>query len=729
MVQGIVLFVQYPIRFASFSAFNLGHLPTICSTIMVDNMNHFELSPPLDLSYHFSDVTRNREASKIKQFYKYFQIPGIGNLAGGLPHPSYFPFDTLESKSALPNRWKPTPNNPVHSPPSSSKPRDQLNDPSSTRVIVPHESREPNPLQRIDLNTALQYGTAQGYPPLYAFVREFALTKLHPNIPYKNGAEVILTCGSTDGFAKTIECFTNPWTPNSGRPLSDRQSMLCEEFAYMNAIQTARPRGLNIVPVAIDSEGMLAYGHPKSLYNVLSNWEPERDGGRRPHIMYTVTMGQNPTSGLLSVKRRKEIYELCQKFDVLIVEDDPYFYIQFPHAANELTQKHRNGQLASLNHFMESNLNYQTSLAVPVRGTATSNNGNMCATTRMKRGKSSGSEFLDSLVPSYLSFDVDGRVIRLDTFSKTIAPGCRLGWLTAQPAIVERILRITETTTQQPSGFVQSLVAELLIGPDDTDQKMAKKGNEQAASGWKMDGWIRWLEGLRGNYERRMRTMCEVLEEGKFIMSSKPPPSPTASKARTTTLPIRIQRRRRLDPIISACSHSRANRSPPFSIPSTPVPRAPAPASDLEPEDFEVLHKTQIYDFTPPMAGMFAWIRFNFETHPVQSFPLPQLAHAFWIFQTKKPYLVLTAPGPIFAPSEQIREEKAWQYFRLCYAAIDEKDVKDMSERFVRAGRDFWELNEEHIRELLDEDNEGVDHVAEAVKEMEGKWTVSPLMC
>jgi hypothetical protein len=42
-----------------------------------------EPKPPLDLSHHFSRVTVARKESNIKQFYKYFQIPGIGNLAGG----------------------------------------------------------------------------------------------------------------------------------------------------------------------------------------------------------------------------------------------------------------------------------------------------------------------------------------------------------------------------------------------------------------------------------------------------------------------------------------------------------------------------------------------------------------------------------------------------------------------------------------------------------------------
>lgn len=575
---------------------------------------------------------------------------------------------------------------------------------------MPHASGQPNVLQRIDLNTALQYGTAQGYPPLYAFVREFALTRLNPNIPYQGGAEVILTCGSTDGFAKTIECFTETWTPESGKPPTERQALLCEEFAYMNALQTARPRGMQVVPVAIDAEGMLAYGHPKCLYNVLANWDVERDGSQRPHMMYTVTMGQNPTSGLLSVKRRKEIYEICQKFDVLIVEDDPYFYIQFPHAANEFMQKYRNGQLASMNHFAESNLNHQTSLRVPVRGSVKNANGHTCTTTRMRRGKSSGSAFLDSLVPSYLSIDVDGRVIRLDTFSKTIAPGCRLGWLTAQPAIVEKILRITECSTQQPSGFVQSLVAEMLIGPDKYD--FNAKG-EKKAEGWKMDGWIRWLEGLRGNYERRMRTMCETLEAGKCVAMSCDASPRQQSRAH----------RQRLNPVES-CSYSRSNSRGLTSVTSD------ASSNDSE-DSFEILSKTQIYDFTPPMAGMFLWLHMRFETHPLfKEFTPDAFSHALWIFQTYEPYKVLIAPGTMFASTPAILKNKGWQYYRLCFAAVDENDVKDISERFVQCCHDFWNIKDKkEIQAMLDEDESGVMNERMQALMTEGKWTVSPLMC
>ena len=241
-----------------------------------------ELLEPIDLSHHYSQVTKNRAASSIKDFYKYFLIPGIGNLAGGLPNNHYFPLDTLEAAAALPNRFTPTPLDP---------PVEQLSrtsfsqDLSASRVVVPSISDNKDALRKIDLKTALQYGTAQGYPPLYSFLRQFTTQNYHPNVPYKGGPEIILTCGSTDGFAKTIEAVSNTWNEERDA-IATKEGLLVEEYCYMNAIQTARPRGLNIVPVAIDSEGMMAHGKG-GLNEVLSTWDPTK--GKRPHMIYTVT--------------------------------------------------------------------------------------------------------------------------------------------------------------------------------------------------------------------------------------------------------------------------------------------------------------------------------------------------------------------------------------------------------------------------------------------------------
>ena len=252
----------------------------------MESSAHADKRPdPVDLSHHYSKVTKNRNTSSIKDFYKYFAIPGIGNLAGGLPNNNYFPFDTLEATAALPQRFLPTPNTTVD-PPSERLAKSTLSDEvSSSRVVVPKTSDNQDILRKIDLKTALQYGTAQGYPPLYSYVRQFTTDNMHPNVPYAGGPEVILTCGATDGFSKAIEALSNTW--NEDRDwVGYREGLLVEEFCYMNAIQAARPRGLNIVPVAIDGEGMVAYGKG-GLHEVLNAWDTRK--GKRPHMIYTVT--------------------------------------------------------------------------------------------------------------------------------------------------------------------------------------------------------------------------------------------------------------------------------------------------------------------------------------------------------------------------------------------------------------------------------------------------------
>jgi len=137
------------------------------------------------------------------------------------------------------------------------------------------------------------------------------------------------------------------------------------------------------------------------------------------------------------LERRKKIYALCQKWDILIIEDDPYYFLQMPE--------------------------YGSKAAYPA----------------------SEDDFLNSLIPSYLSIDTDGRVLRCDSFSKVIAPGSRAGWITAAPIFIERLTRHAEVGTQATSGWAQSFIAKLLVDE------------------WKMSGWIEWLRGLGFEYTKR----------------------------------------------------------------------------------------------------------------------------------------------------------------------------------------------------------------------------------
>jgi len=200
-----------------------------------------------------------------------------------LPHPDYFPYDTLEASTALPNRFKPTANNPIDPPDNGKSSKEQPH--ASSHTVVPKVSGAVDPLKKIDITSALQYGQAQGYPALQSFILQMVKENLHPNIPYAGGPDVVLTCGSTDGFSKSLQAFNNEWAEGIN-PIEEKEGLLCEKYAYMNAIQAARPRGMNIVPIEIDDEGMLATGKG-GLEDVLENWDYTI--GKRPHMMYTVT--------------------------------------------------------------------------------------------------------------------------------------------------------------------------------------------------------------------------------------------------------------------------------------------------------------------------------------------------------------------------------------------------------------------------------------------------------
>ncbi|KAI7771789.1 hypothetical protein LZL87_006065 [Fusarium oxysporum] len=91
--------------------------------------------------------------------------------------------------------------------------------------------------------------------------------------------------------------------------------------------------------------------------------------------------------------------------------------------------------------------------------------------------------------------DVDGRVLRMDSFSKVLVPGSRLGWITASKQVIQRDLRHAEVANQGPSGILQLIMWKLV---DET---------------WGHDGYLRWLIDLRTNYTRRRNALLAACED------------------------------------------------------------------------------------------------------------------------------------------------------------------------------------------------------------------------
>lgn len=68
---------------------------------------------------------------------------------------------------------------------------------------------------------------------------------------------------------------------------------------------------------------------------------------------------------------------------------------------------------------------------------------------------------LEGLTPSYLSIDTDSRVVRLDSWSKVLAPGLRLGWVSAHPEIVDLMALALHASPERAPGGLPGLATTL----------------------------------------------------------------------------------------------------------------------------------------------------------------------------------------------------------------------------------------------------------------------------
>ncbi|KAJ6151566.1 Aromatic amino acid aminotransferase, partial [Penicillium chermesinum] len=91
--------------------------------------------------------------------------------------------------------------------------------------------------------------------------------------------------------------------------------------------------------------------------------------------------------------------------------------------------------------------------------------------------------------------DVDGRVCRLESFSKVISPGSRVGWIVASEQIIERFVRNFEVSSQNPSGIAQLVLFKLL------DEH------------WGHSGYLDWLIDLRMSYTSRRDMLLHACEK------------------------------------------------------------------------------------------------------------------------------------------------------------------------------------------------------------------------
>ncbi|MBQ6752775.1 MAG: PLP-dependent aminotransferase family protein [Clostridia bacterium] len=223
---------------------------------------------------------------------------------------------------------------------------------------------------REDPISALQYGITEGYAPLRDELKTYLKNK------YSMGAdsdELIVTSGATQIMELLTKVLCN-----------EGDCVVCEDPSFIGSLNCFRSYGVKLCGVHMESDGL----DVEELEKMLSS------NCRKVKFIYTIPNFQNPTGYTMSLEKRKQLYELASKYDIIILEDNPY------------------GDL-----------------------------------------RVSGED-----LPTIKSFDTEGRVVYAGTFSKLIAPGIRVGYVLGPAALVSKMTVGKQTEDVHTAMFNQMLV-------------------------------------------------------------------------------------------------------------------------------------------------------------------------------------------------------------------------------------------------------------------------------
>ncbi|MFB6489929.1 MAG: PLP-dependent aminotransferase family protein [Thermoproteus sp. AZ2] len=197
---------------------------------------------------------------------------------------------------------------------------------------------------------ALQYGPTDGVPELKEELAKFA----ESNGIKASSDNIIVTVGSQEALELLGRLF-----------LDESSVVITENPTYIAALQSWRVYRPRLVGIPMDDHGMRTDVLEEQVKRL-------RAEGAKIKFIYTVPTAQNPTGVTLPDERRRHLLEVAERYDLLVVEDDPYGYFIFDNTV----------------------------------------------VTRLK------------------AMDKSGRVIYLSTASKIFSPGLRLGWVIAEPEII-----------------------------------------------------------------------------------------------------------------------------------------------------------------------------------------------------------------------------------------------------------------------------------------------------
>lgn len=151
---------------------------------------------------------------------------------------------------------------------------------------------------------ALSYNVTEGYAPL----RETTAKRLREafNIDCK-ASNILITTGGQQGLEMVPKVLCN-----------EGDTAICELPSFVSGINAIKSVGANVVGVEMDDEGIK-----------LDELEAAIKNNKNVRMLYLIPTFQNPSGKTMSLERRKAVYDLCVKNNIMILEDNPYGELRF----------------------------------------------------------------------------------------------------------------------------------------------------------------------------------------------------------------------------------------------------------------------------------------------------------------------------------------------------------------------------------------------------------------
>lgn len=294
----------------------------------------------MDIQDRLAERAKDKSPSAIRELLKYMKIDGMISLGGGYPNPDTFVFE---------------------------------------KVKIQFKGGQEIEIDGEELTVASQYGPSDAHSNLKKELQGWH--KFKDDVELKDDQIVVLN-GCQEGLFIMAYLFAN-----------QNDQIVIEEPIYPGTLAAFRSFTKNFITIPLDSQGMKT----EILEDKLD--EIEMTGEALPKFIYTIPNGHNPGGVSMSLERRKQILDIANRYDLFILEDDPY-------------------QLVKLDN--------------------------------------------KPPLPTLQSLDKYSRVIRLDSFSKIFAPGLRIGYVSGRAEVMRQFVLFKQSANLHTSTFIQVILLRYL---------------------------------------------------------------------------------------------------------------------------------------------------------------------------------------------------------------------------------------------------------------------------